>query len=212
MRAVHRIASRPGSALCHWTIADVSTRVVQSRSLARTSVATPLNTRTTHCPSLPISFRGWAPCTTRLQVIAHNPSTYLCFRSFCASDVRRNNAAKSPPKSPAGAQEQHGGVLSGKAKEEGKGLKENAKPGDYARHHNLEEYSRFFRRLALALPPMQRPTRDDFLKVATNFWQRLRIRFKWFTVRSFRPFNVDDMSAFFTWFLMSQTVWIFVGT
>lgn len=77
---------------------------------------------------------------------------------------------------------------------------------------HFENYSRFFRQLAMTLPPMHRPTRDDFLNVATNFWQRLRIRFKWLTIRSFRKFNADDMSAFITWFLMSQTLWILVGT
>ncbi|KAF8160724.1 mitochondrial distribution and morphology protein family 31/32 [Crassisporium funariophilum] len=75
-----------------------------------------------------------------------------------------------------------------------------------------ENYSRFFRRLALSLPHPHRPTRDDFLKVATGFWQRMRIRFKWFTIKSFRKFNADDMSAFITWFVMSQTLWILVGT
>lgn len=81
-------------------------------------------------------------------------------------------------------------------------------------HAHLENYSRFFRRLAMSLPGtgMKRPTRDDLLNVATNFWQRFRIRFKWFTIKSFRKFNADDISAFITWFLMSQTVWILVGT
>ncbi|KXN90943.1 Mitochondrial distribution and morphology protein 31 [Leucoagaricus sp. SymC.cos] len=77
---------------------------------------------------------------------------------------------------------------------------------------HLEDYSRFFRRLALSLPHPHRPTRDDFLNVATGFWQRLRIRFKWFTIKSFRKFNADDISAFVTWFLMSQTLWILIGT
>ncbi|KJA27857.1 hypothetical protein HYPSUDRAFT_62897 [Hypholoma sublateritium FD-334 SS-4] len=80
----------------------------------------------------------------------------------------------------------------------------------HARDH--ENYSRFFQRLALSLPHLHRPTRDDFLDVATGFWQRLRIRFKWFTVRGFRKFNADDISAFITWFLMSQTLWILIGT
>ncbi|KIY53448.1 mitochondrial distribution and morphology protein family 31/32 [Fistulina hepatica ATCC 64428] len=61
-------------------------------------------------------------------------------------------------------------------------------------------------------PDLHRPTRDDLLKVAPGFWQRARINFKWFTIKSFRKFNADDMSAFITWFLMSQTLWIFVGT
>ena len=82
---------------------------------------------------------------------------------------------------------------------------------DYA-HRNTEDYSRFFRRLAMSLPHPHRPTREDFLNVSTGFWQRLRIRFKWFTIKSFRKFNADDMSAFITWFLMSQTLWILVGT
>ncbi|KAG6865373.1 hypothetical protein C0991_003150 [Blastosporella zonata] len=79
-------------------------------------------------------------------------------------------------------------------------------------HHNLENYSRFFRRLASSVPHPHAPTRDDLLNVATGFWQRLRIRFKWFTIKSFRKFNADDMSAFFTWFLFSQTIWILIGT
>lgn len=77
---------------------------------------------------------------------------------------------------------------------------------------NLDNYPRLYRRLALSLSHLHRPTRDDFLKVANGFWQRLRIRFKWFTIRSFRKFNADDISAFITWFLMSQTLWILVGT
>lgn len=104
----------------------------------------------------------------------------------------------------------------------------NAEPSDDAKAHppgksgisepqfspprDYENYSRFFRRLAMSLPHAHRPTRDELLSVATNFWQRLRIRFKWFTVRSFRKFNADDISAFVTWFVMSQTLWILIGT
>jgi distribution and morphology protein 31 len=82
-------------------------------------------------------------------------------------------------------------------------------------HHpppNFDNYPTYFKRLALSLPHLQRPTRDDFLKVASGFWARARIRFKWFTIKSFRKFNADDISAFVTWFLMSQTLWILVGT
>ena len=79
-------------------------------------------------------------------------------------------------------------------------------------HDSKEHYSPFYRRLALLLPNIPRPTRDDLLRVADGFWDRLRIRWKWFTVRGWRKFGADDFSAFFTWFLMSQTVWILVGT
>ncbi|CUA66859.1 Mitochondrial distribution and morphology protein 31 [Rhizoctonia solani] len=43
-------------------------------------------------------------------------------------------------------------------------------------------------------------------------WQRMRIRFKWFAIKSFRKFNADDISAFLSWFLVGQTLWILVGT
>jgi hypothetical protein len=86
------------------------------------------------------------------------------------------------------------------------------KPPEPQNQTHLENYSKFYRRLAQSLPHLQRPTRDDFLKVASGFWQRLRIHFKWFTIKSFRRFNADDISAFVTWFLMSQTLWILVGT
>ncbi|KAK1219922.1 Mitochondrial distribution and morphology protein 31, mitochondrial precursor [Marasmius sp. AFHP31] len=82
----------------------------------------------------------------------------------------------------------------------------------YILPYNFAHYSKSFRRLALSVPHFHAPTRDDFLRVADGFWQRLRIRFKWFTIKSFRKFNADDISGFITVILMSQTVWILVGT
>lgn len=58
----------------------------------------------------------------------------------------------------------------------------------------LQSYPRFLRRLATSLPHqphIHRPTRDDFLNVANNMWDRIRIRFKWLTIRGFRKFNAD---------------------
>ncbi|KAF2099099.1 putative mitochondrion biogenesis protein [Rhizodiscina lignyota] len=57
-----------------------------------------------------------------------------------------------------------------------------------------------------------RPTREELLAAATGFWSRLRARFKWFTIRSGRPFNVDEISALFSWVLLGHVVWIIVGT
>jgi len=85
-------------------------------------------------------------------------------------------------------------------------------PDPHSHSRNLEHYPRFLRRLAASLPHLHRPTRDDFLKVASGFWQRTLIRFRWLSIRSFRKFNADDISAFVTWFLMSQTLWILVWT
>ena len=73
-------------------------------------------------------------------------------------------------------------------------------------------YPRFFRRLALSLPHVSRPSRDDFLNAANGFVQRMRVRVRWFFIRNFRKFNADDISAFVTWFLVGHGLWILVGT
>ncbi|CEL60934.1 Mitochondrial distribution and morphology protein 31 OS=Saccharomyces cerevisiae (strain ATCC 204508 / S288c) GN=MDM31 PE=1 SV=1 [Rhizoctonia solani AG-1 IB] len=77
---------------------------------------------------------------------------------------------------------------------------------------HLQNYSSLFRQLALSLPHVKQPTKQDFLQAATSMWQRMRIRFKWFAIKSFRKFNADDISAFLSWFLVGQTLWILVGT
>jgi distribution and morphology protein 31 len=63
------------------------------------------------------------------------------------------------------------------------------------------------------LPQMpHRPTREELLAAATGFWSRLKVRFKWFSIRSTRPWNIDDWSAFASWFVLGNIVWVFVGT
>ncbi|KAL9939007.1 hypothetical protein V8E36_001820 [Tilletia maclaganii] len=57
-----------------------------------------------------------------------------------------------------------------------------------------------------------RPTKEDLLRLARGFWQRTRIRFKWFTIRSFRRFNADDISAFFTLGGLSTILLLILGT
>jgi mitochondrial distribution and morphology protein 31 len=77
-------------------------------------------------------------------------------------------------------------------------------------HHN--NYPRFFRQLAQSLPHVSRPSRDDFLNAANGIVQRMRVRVRWFFIRNFRKFNADDISAFVTWFLVGQGLWILIGT
>ena len=62
------------------------------------------------------------------------------------------------------------------------------------------------------IPQIQRPTRDELLAAATGFWSRLKVRFKWFSIRSVRPFNADEIGAFFSWFLLGHVLWIILGT
>lgn len=56
------------------------------------------------------------------------------------------------------------------------------------------------------------PTRDELLAAASGFYDRLRIRFKWLLMRQVRPFNTDDISAFFSWILVGNLIWILLGT
>lgn len=57
-----------------------------------------------------------------------------------------------------------------------------------------------------------KPTQEDLLRIARGFWTRMRIRFKWFTIRGFRRFNVDEISAFFTLGGLGTAIWVIVGT
>jgi mitochondrial distribution and morphology protein 31 len=58
----------------------------------------------------------------------------------------------------------------------------------------------------------RRPTKDEFLAAANGFWGRLKVRFKWFSIRSMRPWNTDEWGAFVSFFLFGHLVWILLGT
>jgi len=148
--------------------------------------------------SFSTSRAGETSATTRPSLILKFARTYVTSNNIPEQPSKDGNKITKPPED----------LKSHPPDDQAAGGPEYEFP--HARDH--ENYSRFFQRLALSLPHPHRPTRDDFLNVATGFWQRLRIRFKWFTVRGFRKFNADDISAFITWFLFSQTLWILVGT
>lgn len=63
-----------------------------------------------------------------------------------------------------------------------------------------------------SIPHIHRPTKEELLAAATGFWSRLKVRFKWFSIRSVRPFNVDEIGAFFSWVLLGHVLWIILGT
>lgn len=75
-----------------------------------------------------------------------------------------------------------------------------------------EDGYHFLNRLPDLSQRFHRPTKEELLAAATGFWSRLRVRFKWFSIRSVRPFNVDEISAFVTWILAGHLVWILLGT
>lgn len=71
--------------------------------------------------------------------------------------------------------------------------------------------SKYFHLPAMPHLP-HRPTKEEFLAAANGFWQRMKVRFKWFSIRSMRPWNIDEWGAFVSWFLFGHLVWILVGT
>lgn len=138
--------------------------------------------------------RAETPCRPRIRATCY--STLVCLHLGVSFGSRRPYSRSAPVHA------------EGEGKKDAEGFKQTPPHSPV----NYDDYPRLFRRLATSLPHLQRPTRDDLLKVATGFWERARIRFKWFTIKSFRKFNADDISAFVTWFVMSQTLWILVGT
>ncbi|KAJ5736676.1 uncharacterized protein N7483_001801 [Penicillium malachiteum] len=62
------------------------------------------------------------------------------------------------------------------------------------------------------MPHLHRPTKEELLAAATGFWSRLKVRFKWFSIRSVRPFNLDEIAALFSWVLLGHVVWVVLGT
>ncbi|MCJ1406736.1 Mitochondrial distribution and morphology protein 31, mitochondrial precursor [Ptychographa xylographoides] len=63
-----------------------------------------------------------------------------------------------------------------------------------------------------SIPHLHRPSKEELLAAATGFWSRLKVRFKWFSIRSVRPFNADEIGAFFSWILVGHVLWIILGT
>jgi len=75
------------------------------------------------------------------------------------------------------------------------------------------EVESFASSMSKYLPSMpHRPTKEELLAAATNFRQRLKVRFKWMSIRSMRPWNADEWGAFVSWFMLGHLVWILLGT
>ncbi|KAK8180151.1 uncharacterized protein BKA78DRAFT_300266 [Phyllosticta capitalensis] len=57
-----------------------------------------------------------------------------------------------------------------------------------------------------------RPGKEELLAAANGAWSRFKVHFKWFSIRSGRKFNMDDISAFFSWILLGHLAWVIIGT
>jgi distribution and morphology protein 31 len=67
-------------------------------------------------------------------------------------------------------------------------------------------------RIPHTLPHLYRPTKAELLEAASGFWSRIKIHFKWLTIRSTRPFNADEIYALFSWIVAAHVAWIVLGT
>jgi distribution and morphology protein 31 len=67
-------------------------------------------------------------------------------------------------------------------------------------------------RIPHTLPHLYRPSKAELLEAASGFWERIKIHFKWLTIRSSRPFNADEIYALFSWIVAAHVAWIVLGT
>ncbi|KAH6648555.1 mitochondrial distribution and morphology proteins-domain-containing protein [Truncatella angustata] len=75
-------------------------------------------------------------------------------------------------------------------------------------HHNY--ISNYFHLPNVHLP--HRPTKEELLAAANGFWSRMKVRFKWFSIRSMRPWNTDEWGAFLSFLFFGHLAWILIGT
>jgi distribution and morphology protein 31 len=68
-------------------------------------------------------------------------------------------------------------------------------------------------RHAYHLPQLPKvPSKHELLQQARGFMQRLKVRIKYPLMKQMRPFNLNDMTAVFSWIFLGHTVWLLVGT
>ncbi|KAJ9606234.1 Mitochondrial distribution and morphology protein 31, mitochondrial precursor [Cladophialophora chaetospira] len=82
-----------------------------------------------------------------------------------------------------------------------------SKSGQEHQHTNSNS---FYERLHM--PQFHRPTKQELLAAATGFWSRLKVHFKWFTIKSSRPFNLDEIVGFISWIAIGHVIWFVIGT
>ncbi|GAA5871229.1 hypothetical protein JCM8547_007230 [Rhodosporidiobolus lusitaniae] len=78
----------------------------------------------------------------------------------------------------------------------------------------LSSLPRYLRRAASSLPsaPGRPPPKDQLLSLTNSFFERLKIRFKWATIRSYRRFRADDYTAFFSFGILGTLGWFLLST
>jgi distribution and morphology protein 31 len=135
----------------------------------------------------------------RSSVNLENPSS-SCLRSGSIITLAQKRW-KSDKATPVEKKSAHDGQKVEQASKAQNALKNASAAAAGGKHHLLDH-----------LPHLHRPTKEELLAAATGFWQRLGVRFKWFSIRSARPFRVDEIFAFLSWIFWGHVLWIVIGT
>ncbi|OSS53771.1 hypothetical protein B5807_01356 [Epicoccum nigrum] len=87
-------------------------------------------------------------------------------------------------------------------------------PPSAAQHHDQhhDPHGLLERLPHVHVPHLYRPSKAELLAAASGFWSRLKVRFKWLTIRSNRKFNADEIYALFSWVLAAHIAWVILGT
>jgi len=155
-------------------------------------------TTTTKAPQISIAGYGTRPCLTLIQPI---PT-----RTTAASRLWIARLYSSQPKEPDKPTTPSSDGLHAQPPPP-----PSPPPPHAWTYHLPPGTSRYFYLPSFSHLP-HRPSKEELLAAATGFWHRLRIRFKWASIRSMRPWNADEWGAFVSWVFLGHIVWILAGT
>lgn len=186
--------------------------ITRSHSSRRASFIRPNPTSTASRPPGSANVFGELECIRKASEPG-NPfpvRSHIFFKAIHTSrQLRKKNGAWKPPKPLPDIQ--NPAKSANGFKKPGEPNPATRQPENDAGGRPVPEAHSYFNLPHLPKLP-HRPTKEELLAAATGFWSRMRVRFKWFSIRSVRPWNVDDWSAFVSWFVVGHIVWILVGT
>ncbi|KJX97512.1 hypothetical protein TI39_contig483g00008 [Zymoseptoria brevis] len=190
-RNIHVFASLNASSICIHPIARPFPNTATTLG-ARHYLATPSNAPSRWPRPTTLDVRGFNPSAAQRfsRGRVTGPASWLMQRRW-KSDERtiRDHTPPDEQKLPSGAQK-----------------------GEDRTSAATSESSGSSKHLLNRLPHLHRPTKEELLAAATGFWHRLQIRFKWFSIRSVRPYNAEEIFAFISWIFWAHVLWVVIGT
>ncbi|KAJ4272367.1 Mitochondrial distribution and morphology protein 31, mitochondrial precursor [Fusarium torreyae] len=191
-------SSAPASSLRH---------VVQSRQSV-TKRTTPLTTRSS--AHQPFRILTW-PLTSWQQRFYSDSGSGNGNKSTCSCGKDITNISPTPVKTTQDLKKVEASTLYETTKDASSQAAQSGKPDSQGTPGTDSEPASYMSYLHLPKMP-HRPTKEELLEAANGFWQRLKVRLKWVSIRSMRPWNIDEWGAFVSWFLFGHLLWILVGT